>query len=129
MSYCERTDIEDRYGVANVLDWADLDDDGHATKITNRIASTIDYASTFIDDRLRSSKLNYQLPISVDGATPSTLKDIARRIAGYYLSTARGTHRYDQKGNPLSHLHSDYKEAMAMLQQIVDGLLKMNGVL
>jgi phage gp36-like protein len=128
MAYCTRDDIEDRYGATNVVDWADLDDDANATSITARITAAIAYASAYIDDRLRRSDLNYRLPISVSGATPYTLKDVCRRIAGYNLSTGRGVFRYDQDGNPLTPLRADYMDALNTLELIAGKKLQMEGV-
>jgi len=128
MAYCTKSDIEDRYGASNVADWADLDDDGNSTKITDRITSAIAYASTYIDDRLRRSDLNFKLPISVSGSIPATLVDVCRRLAGYTLSTGRGVFRYDQDGNPLTPLRADYMDALATLELIAQKKLQMEGV-
>jgi phage gp36-like protein len=128
MSYCTRANIEDRYGVTNVSIWADLDADADATKITNRIARAIAVTDARIEDELRNSASGNQLPLTNDaGNVPTTLTEIAVKLAGYWLSTARGVRDYDTKGNPITRLYSDYTEAIATLGRIVQGQLKVGG--
>ena len=45
MAYCERTDIEDVFGIGNVASWADLDNDKSPVKIKARIERAIAKAS------------------------------------------------------------------------------------
>lgn len=88
-TYCTRSDIEDRFGVNNVADWADLDNDEDATKIANRITRSITWASAEIDDHAAVS--NYTIPLADSGgSTPTTVEHLAAVLAGIWLYEARG---------------------------------------
>lgn len=123
MPYCTRANIEDRYGTTNVFVWSDLDSDNNATKIANRITRAIAVADAYIDDTLRNSDINFQLPL-----TSTTLTDVAVKLAGYWLSTARGVRDYDDKGKPITRLTGDRDEALETLRMIATGQLKPSTV-
>ena len=78
--YCQRSDVEDIFGVANVARWADLDNDQDATKIANRISRAIVWATAEMEDRLRNGP--YQVPLT---GTSATVVDLCAKLAGVWL--------------------------------------------
>lgn len=133
MAYCTRSNIEDRYGVTNVSRYADLDNDASPTSISNRITRAIAVADALIDDILRASPYSFVLPITEPMGTssyaPVTLTDCAVKIAGYWLSTARGVKDYDKDGNPITRLYGDYMDARSTIKAIADQTIKLNVVI
>jgi phage gp36-like protein len=126
-AYCTSDDVTDRYGTPNVNAWADMEGLGataNADAIAARIADAIAYASDYIDDRLRGSNLSFVIPIT--GTVPNTLIDIARRIAAYHLSTARGVRDYDKYGNPITPLYADFRYAKQLLEAIATQKLTLD---
>lgn len=125
MAYCTRSDIEDRYGVTNVARWADLDNDQSSVKITARIARAIAVAEAHVDAVLRTSQFSHALPVAYGSSTtPVLVTDIAARLAGYWLYTARGTKDYDSKGEAVNRLTLERREALEMLDAIASGKIK-----
>ena len=87
--YCERADVENVFGVDNVAEWADLDNDANATTIENQITWAIAAAGDEIDDYMRGTR--YRLPLQVlAGTTPTSVRDSAATIAGLKLYDRRG---------------------------------------
>jgi hypothetical protein len=121
--YCTRSDIEDAFGIGNVLAWADLDNDADETKIEARIDRAIAVADARIDDTLRTSDVSFQLPL-----TSTTLTDVAAVLTGYWLSRSRGTRELDDNGKPISRLTGARNEALETLNLIASGKLKPAGV-
>lgn len=129
-SYIESSDIYARYGTVNVRRWANLDcvvDSGGTSSgtvtIDARIETAITWASNRVDDRLRRSDLNFNLPLTT---VPTTIVDIVVKLAGYWLSTARGVTNYDRDGSPITRLWGDYRDALGTLDAIVQGELKLD---
>ena len=98
MSYCQRSDIEDIFGVTNVAQWADLDNDEKAAKITARIARAIAVADAEVDSRLRGSPLTVPVVDSA-GDTPVLITDVAARLAGVWLYENRGVQDAPEDSN------------------------------
>lgn len=122
MAYCVRSDIEDRFGVANVTTWADLDNDANASKITARITRAITVAEDQVNVLLRGGA--YAIPFS---GTPTMIKDICAVLAGVWLYDARGVAEYDVESGKSQHrLHHQRDAAMKKLVEIRTGDLDIN---
>ncbi len=122
MAYCAQTDIERRFGATQVAKWADIDADGDATKIANRIASAIVYADVEIDDRLRGGP--YTVPFS--SPTPATVTRISAELAGVWLFEGRGIHEWSPEGGGEHRLSGIERKAREMLLAIRSGLLALD---
>ena len=85
MAYASTTGITDIFGAHNVTatgGWADMDGDG--TGIAARVARMIVVADARVDDVLRAT--GYKIPAqNTAGNTPTTIEDLANRIAGLLL--------------------------------------------
>ena len=82
MALITKTDIEDKFGIENVLVWSDLENTG--TIDLARISRAINYAEARINDELRNGP--YAIPLVPNG--PNSLiviVDIAAVIAGWWL--------------------------------------------
>lgn len=113
MPYSERSNIEDIYGVTNVEKWADLDNDGDATKITNRITAAITRADDELDNRLRESR--YVVPFTT---VPSAIEYLSALYAGIWLYSNRGVTDYNADGeaqDQLQHQRNDFDEKVRMI--------------
>lgn len=125
MAYCVRVDIETLFGVNNVTNWADLDNDADAGKITARITAAIAAADDFIDSFLRDGP--YELPLADDAAAvPILVRDVATRLAGTTMYSARGVLDYDENGDPVNRLQWHRDQAETNLQRIKDRTLNLD---
>ena len=119
-NYCDDDDLDDRYGSGNVTAWADTEGDGTGVSDRKTLACTI--ATAQVDARLENSNQNFKVPIT--GTVPTLIEDAAVKLAGYWLSTARGVRDYDREtGQPLTPLYADYVDAMTTLDKIANGTL------
>ena len=84
--YCTRSDINDIFGTTNVTTWADLDNDSDGDVITARVARSIAWATTEINDRLRGGPYEIPLPSTV----AATITDLCATLAGVWLYRSRG---------------------------------------
>lgn len=114
MAYCTRTDVENVYGVDNLLDWADVNGTGDAAEIAARIVWSMDRATRRIDARLQ--RRNFEIPFV--SPYPGIVVDTAADLAGYYLYFARMLDAEDRSKNNLSHM---LKGAEQTLDEIVKG--------
>jgi hypothetical protein len=94
--------------------------------MTARRLAARTYAYNRINDELSNSDLSFQVPIA--GTIPTTLMDVEVKLAGYWLSTARGVTSYDDKGVPMTKLYVDYIDAMNTLGRIASGKLTLRGL-
>ena len=53
MAISDRDDLEGMFGVDNIAQWADLDNNQNAANILTRITAAVDYAEAEVYDRLR----------------------------------------------------------------------------
>jgi phage gp36-like protein len=85
MAYSTRTDIERVAGADNVARWADVNNDGNATTITNAITAAIEWADEMIDGAFRDGP--YVIPFS---ATPTLVARWSAKLAAVELYRSRG---------------------------------------
>ena len=121
-TYCTRSDLEALFGKANVVKWADLDNDHDSEAIEARIDKAIEVASARIDDRLRSGP--YSLPITGD---PPTLVNLAAQLAGVWLYESRGVQDFSpDTGYPVHRLRWHTEQAEKTLREILSGVIRLN---
>ena len=82
--YCLRADVERRWGVENVRQWADLENDEDAAKILAQITWAIAQATSRIENDLSSSV--YVLPFD---PVPTEVRKYAAVLAGVELFGCR----------------------------------------
>ena len=113
MSYCTQTDIENIFGVTNVVLWSNLDNQTTTADAT-RIAAAIAYAGSFIDDRFQDGRFVVPLQ-SRGGSGLAQITDIAARLAGCWLYESRGMADLSDEsiaGNNTVRNHRKYAEKM-----------------
>lgn len=101
--YCERSDVEDHYGVSNVAAWAKLQSSDDASTVTARIARAIAAVSSRMDAYLRAG--GYAIPVvDEDGETPTEVEDTCAALVGCWLYNQRGVDDVDRSGSPRNKL-------------------------
>lgn len=124
-NYCTRTDVEDTYGVANLVKWASLG--GDASDVSGRIDRAIAAASAEIDDYFRASY--YKLPLATaTGAVPAGIRDIAATLAGVILYEALGVRNYGEDGQPGHSLMQQRTGAMTAIKEILTGVRRIDAM-
>ncbi len=89
-NYIVKSNIEAIYGVDNVAQWSNLDNDD-AQANTTRIDDAISYGEAYIDDAFRNGA--YKLPIiGTTGSVPRIVIDMAAKMAGVWLYNTRRIH-------------------------------------
>ncbi len=118
MGYASTTGITDIFGVHNVTatgGWADMDGDGDTGNIAARIARMILVADARVNDLLRVT--GYKRPAqNTAGNTPTTVEDLANRIAGLLLY--QFTAMDDMDGNIPHPLQAIKNEVDQMMEEI-----------
>lgn len=123
-SYCTRTNINDVFGIKNVEQWADLDNDKNESDINARVARAVAVSTAFMDNRFRRTR--YTIPI-VCSSSGETLVDIAAKLAGVWLYENRGIRDVDPaSGNPKHALMWHKTEANRLLDQIISGAIELD---
>jgi len=93
MAYSTQSDIEALYGVQNVAEWSNLENDGSGAS-TSRIDTANEYAAAYVDDRFRDGP--YAIPFVGLSGTPRVLVDWCAKIAGAWLYRSRPPHSREQ---------------------------------
>jgi len=111
MAYITQSNIEDLFGVQNVAEWSNLENDGTGAD-TDRIESAIEYAESYVDDRLRGGP--YTVPIVGLSGTPRVLVDWCSKIAGAWLYNSRPPHarEFDRMANVTEGIESEIDSYM-----------------
>ena len=122
MAYTTRASLETMFGAANLIEWADLDNDGSDATILTRINAAIAYADSEIDSRLLNSM--YSLPIANKaGDTPAVIEDVSNRLAAVWLYETRGVMELDtETGKPIHKLHWHKVDAEKKLNEILSSV-------
>ncbi len=119
------TDLVDRYGN-NVYYYADINGvwNGDPTSIpgslTTQINDAINAADARIDDMLRACPLSFVIPLidASTGQVPQSIRDCKRKLAGYFLSTARDVRDFDAQGKPITNIYADFLDSMQIISDI-----------
>jgi len=129
--YCDGEDVIQCYGERNVEAWADLDNDGDETKISNRIAQAIVSATAHIDDTMRDSI--YEIPFTTgdsDDTVPRTIADLCAMLAGVWLYESRGVVDFDPNtGQQVHRLSWQRRRCQDTLEGLHRGALRLDAVL
>jgi len=120
-TYISQSDVEAQFGVTNVNDWADIDNDGNATTISNRISTAISYGEGMFEGRLRTSR--HDVPYS--DTTDQLVKSICAIYAGEYLYRSRGLRDIDETNR----LKAVVDRADQIMRMIITGQIKLTGKL
>jgi hypothetical protein len=139
MAQITYTDLVDRYGN-NVWAWADINGiwdvttgtptGATLTALLVQINDAINAADARIDDLLRGCSLSFVIPV-VDqstGQVPQTIRDCKRKLAGYFLSTARDVRDFDAEKQPMTNVYADYIDAMKIIEDVRSKHLVLNVV-
>lgn len=125
MGYCERSDIEARYGAIVVAKWADANASQDAAEITARITLAIDNATDFIEAALRGGPHVIPLTTPFPSGLPRIIIDATARLAGYDLIAHRGV--ADGEGEePHNRLSEERQRAIETIDMIRKGRLKLD---
>lgn len=125
-TYTTRTYLERMFGIANITDWADLENDGDTAKITAVVDDAIERASEWIDTRLREGP--YTVPFSDDPGQPAFIREIATRLAGCNLYENRGVQDVageSQSGAPTHRLSWHRQKAEHDLTALLQGRMTL----
>lgn len=125
VTYCTRAHMEDYFGRKNIATWADLDNGGDETAITERITLARSNASALIDASLRGGP--YDIPLTLFPFPPTIVK-MCVQLAGDDLYTARGSQDFDEDGRPLHKLRGEREDALETLRMIHAGQLTFDGI-
>lgn len=115
--YGSRTGIERIYGTTNVADYADLDDDGDATKISANILAAEAQANGQIAQRFAE----VQLTAPTSGTFFDALSYIEDEWAGALLYQSRGMIDTNKKAMGIMEAHWD--DAETELARIIAAIL------
>jgi phage gp36-like protein len=131
MDYCTKAQMEAIWGVQNVSQFADMDNDANPTTIASRIAAAITWASAEIDDYLRVA--NYRIPCTTLTGTvetvPTTVAYHAAVLAGVFLYEARGAKDYDTTSGRLIHQYGfRATRVRRFLEEIANGTRKLDAI-
>jgi len=88
--YVTKTDVENIFGMDNVVVWSNLE--GGTAVNETRIAQAILYAESIIEDSFRGGR--YQLPFS---PVSVVLKDWCAKLAGIWLFSCRPHYKKDRE--------------------------------
>ncbi|MBN2024952.1 MAG: DUF1320 family protein [Pirellulales bacterium] len=123
--YCVRADVENVFGAHNVRKWADVENHGNGAHIGGRIARAIAAATAEIDDRLRGGP--YLVPIAT---VPTTIRQLAARLAGVWLYESRGIEDFDEVTGRAIHRLAWHREHVdRVLKEIMAGGRRLDAAL
>jgi len=127
MSYCDRDDIGDIFGVENVTHYADSDNDGDTTKITNRVNRAISAAEEEVNSFMRGT--HYRIPlVTADSATPATISNLTAHLAGLGLYEAHGVVDVDSQGKPVHRLYFLRQWTDTVIKGLLAGTRQLDAV-
>ncbi len=123
--YCVRADVESVFGHHNIQKWADIENHGNGAHIGGRIARAIEAATAEIDDRLRGGP--YLVPIAT---VPTTIRQLAARLAGVWLYESRGIEDFDEATGRAIHRLAWHREHVdRVLKEIMAGGRRLDAAL
>ena len=119
-SYAGRNDIEQIYGVENILKWADLDNDADATKIADRVLWALELSHSRLNDLLRGGP--YAIPFTT-GTLVHTVVNLQAMLAGVIFYEARGVVDFNAETGVAQHrLHFQKAQVEKDLKIIMAGV-------
>ncbi len=117
MQWSSKRDLDNMFGTTNINTWADLENQGSAQVIADRIAWAVEAATEDAKIVLRNS------PSNVDALTyvPTPLRVAVTRKAGVMLYESRGVLDVDAEGQSYHRLSRHEKLADKFFQQVTAG--------
>jgi phage gp36-like protein len=113
MSYSTTTDLNNRWGAANIQSWSDLA--GAGVPDQNRIAAAMAWADAQIDLHLIGGA--YALPLVIlDASTRLVVTNWSAVLAGHWLYFSRGLLDKDEQGNKLEDLRKKIEDEITGAQ-------------
>jgi hypothetical protein len=126
-AYCQRSDVENIFGIPNVATWALLStNDPNSTaglaEVAARIALEIQVQTAEIDDHLREG--GFTLPLVVNESTISVVR-LCATLVGVALYENRGTIDYNHETGRVEHRYQFKKDwANKRLDEIRSGKIR-----
>jgi hypothetical protein len=109
-AYITRDVLEVVFGTANIARWADLDGDGNAEKIAERVNFAILTASSYVDTILRGHNYN---SVEID----PNIKRLIAQIAGLHLYDAREIIDGDPTSDKLSVVRQQVEDMVGKIRR------------
>lgn len=116
--YCVNADLDYVYGPKNIKRWADLDNDGNITTITDRKTWAIGVATEYINSRLLRGP--YTIPFN--DPPPVLIANLTAMYAGILLYDGRQVVSSEEPHDQVSRQRKDFER---YLRQILKGQLKL----
>lgn len=120
-TYCSKSDVEAKFGVDNVAEWANLDNADPPVDADDRIDAAIAYAEAHFHLLMRRGP--YTIPLSTtDTDDLEYIKDICVTFAGKWLYNVKGITTQDQDDR-FARLMS---ESMTCVEYILSGVVELD---
>lgn len=87
MAYATREDMDSIFGCSNITSWADLENNGDADHIEERITWALNQATSDLNDKMHEGP--YEFPLSSSPYPPSVV---------YHVALLAALHLYDSRG-------------------------------
>jgi hypothetical protein len=122
---CQRSDIEQIYGLSNVVKWADLDNSEDASDIASRITLSILRAQEEINNRFRGSL--YSVPFATGTSANTQMKYLCAELAGVLLYESRGVQDFHaQTGRMFHRLEANRNRVELMIKDLLAGKRRLD---
>jgi len=125
LPYSTKSDIDNVFGVKNVIQWSNLDNTDTSAS-TARIDEAVLQADTEIDDMMRGGM--YAIPFVGTSGNLEQIKNISAVLAGVWLYRARGVSEVDDLGKPIDKMAARKKEAVGKLKRYLSGAEQLPAV-
>lgn len=123
LAWTSRKEMEFMFGVENLKQWADLENNQSAADISERIQWAVDEATADARERLMDSPVN----LAAMSEAPRTLRVATTRLAGVLLYESRGVK--DAEAENGKHKLSYHQErADKYFQKVIAGTTRIQGV-
>lgn len=122
LAWTSRKEMEYMFGIENLKQWADLENNQSAADISERIQWAVDEATAEARERLMDSPVNLASLTEV----PRTLRVNTTRLAGVLLYESRGVK--DTENEEGKHKLSYHQQrANKYFQQVIAGTIRIQG--
>jgi hypothetical protein len=122
--YANRADIELIFGLSNVAQWADVDNDNDSSKIDTRICWALQSAKAYFDDMLNNGP--YDVPFVLP--YPQQIIVENARYAGCALYDSRGVIDTDGNGKGVDALTQQRKKTEAFIVRVLANQTQLYGL-
>lgn len=122
LEWTSRGEIENMFGLTNVTQWADLENQGVTADIADRIQWAVEEATEEARMRLRGSSVD----LEALQCAPRPLRLATTRVAGLLLYESRGIKDVDEEGHGMHRLSWHSKRADKFFQQVRAGTLLLD---